>query len=329
MKGTKQKMKWVYISHNIESDLKGVHGTYQYLKSTGQIRRYSPDELNNTKRAEMDLIFFNRVPKVGSQKLMALMKNLGKVNGYSVGRDPANSVETILLTEDEQQDLAEEVADIEEPAAYSKHVAFVNFTHFDVPRPIYINLVRDPVERIISWFYYIRAPWYFVERKMINDKLPLPKPAWLRKDFESCIKNGDKECQFSQNVVKEGVGDHRRQTLFFCGQDKSICLPFNSAKAMQIAKRTVEKEYAVVGSWEETNITLAVLEKYIPKFFRRASVVYYQAEQSLNKINKNMYKPPVSEEVKNILRKNLTNEIEFYQFCMQRLYRQYEAIRLN
>lgn len=42
-----------------------------------------------------------------------------------------------------------------------------------------------------------------------------------------------------------------------------------------------------------------------------------------------MYKPPVSEEAKNILRKNLTNEIEFYQFCMQRLYRQYEAIRLN
>lgn len=54
---------------------------------------------------------------------------------------------------------------------------------------------------------------------------------------------------------------------------------------MQIAKRTVEKEYAVVGSWEETNITLAVLEKYIPKFFRRASVVYYRKCLFINRLH--------------------------------------------
>lgn len=28
------------------------------------------------------------------------------------------------------------------------------------PQPIYINFVREPVQRIISWYYYIRAPWY-------------------------------------------------------------------------------------------------------------------------------------------------------------------------
>ena len=50
--------------------------------------------------------------------------------------------------------------------------------------------------------------------------------------------------------------------------------PFNSYHAMQIAKRTVEKEYAIVGSWEDTNITLSVLEKYIPKFFNKALDVY-------------------------------------------------------
>jgi dermatan/chondrotin sulfate uronyl 2-O-sulfotransferase UST len=42
---------------------------------------------------------------------------------------------------------------------YVKHVCYVNFTRFNLPKPIYVNLVRDPVERIISWFYYIRAPW--------------------------------------------------------------------------------------------------------------------------------------------------------------------------
>ena len=42
-------------------------------------------------------------------------------------------------------------------------------------------MVRDPVERIISWYYYVRAPWYFVERKRAFPELELPDPDWLKK----------------------------------------------------------------------------------------------------------------------------------------------------
>jgi hypothetical protein len=37
---------------------------------------------------------------------------------------------------------------------------FLKFEEFGHSSPIYMNFVRHPVERLISWFYYVRAPWY-------------------------------------------------------------------------------------------------------------------------------------------------------------------------
>ena len=51
--------------------------------------------------------------------------------------------------------------------------------------------------------------------------------------------------------------------------------------------------------------------------------------QKFSKINRNIYKPPVSEEVKVTVRQNFTREIEFFEFCKQRLHKQYLALNLN
>ncbi len=49
----------------------------------------------------------------------------------------------------------------ERPFSYSKHINYLDFEEFEPGfRPIYVNLVRDPVERVISWYYYTRMPWY-------------------------------------------------------------------------------------------------------------------------------------------------------------------------
>jgi len=44
---------------------------------------------------------------------------------------------------------------------------------------------------------------------------------------------------------------------------------------MQKAKENVEKHYAVVGILEEINMTLTVLEHYIPRFFKGAKKLYW------------------------------------------------------
>ncbi|KAH8286323.1 hypothetical protein KR054_006766 [Drosophila jambulina] len=289
---------------------------------------FEADLLNNTKFAETDMVFFNRVPKVGSQSLMELMARLGKINGFSHARNKGGAHETVLMNKQRQGELVADLLTRPKPHIYSQHIAYINFTRFHLPKPIYINLVRDPIDRIISWHYYIRAPWYYRDMQAkLGDKAPaMPSEEFLNLDLDTCVKNRDPHCTFTQNQIKNPVGDHRRQTLFFCGMNQKLCMPFNSEAAMQKAKRTVESEYAVVGTWEDTNITLTVLEAYIPRFFRNAKVAYYLGKDRLSRVNRNNVTRVVSEETRVILRKNLTNEIEFYEFCKQRLYLQYAAL---
>ena len=40
-------------------------------------------------------------------------------------------------------------------------------------------MVRHPIERVISMYYYIRSPWYIVSRKKKFPDLPLPEREWI------------------------------------------------------------------------------------------------------------------------------------------------------
>ncbi|XP_017137599.1 heparan sulfate 2-O-sulfotransferase pipe-like [Drosophila miranda] len=120
---------------------------------------------------------------------------------------------------------------------------------------------------------------------------------------------------------------------FYCKEveliERSSFSPFNSPTAVQMAKEHVERDYAVVGSWEDTNVTLTVLERYIPRFFRGAKLMYEMNNNKIVNRNKNKRKPFIEPEVKAMIRRNFTNEYEFYYFCKQRLYKQYLALNLN
>ena len=74
------------------------------------------------------------------------------------------------------------------PLSYCKHLNFLNFEEFDKQNPIYINMVRHPVERVISWFYYIRAGWYLVTKKTTVPGYVFPDVEYLKMTFEECVE---------------------------------------------------------------------------------------------------------------------------------------------
>lgn len=107
-----------------------------------------------------------------------------------------------------------------------------------------------------------------------------------------------------------------------------VCLfhrPFNTKDVLERSKNVVETQYSVVGVLEDMTTTLAVFEKYIPRFFAGATEIYFNDMAEFKKINKNNFKPPVTEEVKQLLRQNFSREIDFYKFCKQRLQTQFLA----
>ena len=128
----------------------------------------------------------------------------------------------------------------------------------------------------------------------------------------------DPECRFSQNELNNRFGDHRGQIMQFCGQEP-VCRLFNNPEALQIAKKNVERHYAVVGITENMNMTLTVAEKKMPQYFRGAKKIYFNDPKVIQARSANFYKFPVSPEVKSLVRKKFKYEIEFYEFCKQRL----------
>jgi dermatan/chondrotin sulfate uronyl 2-O-sulfotransferase UST len=120
-------------------------------------------------------------------------------------------------------------------------------------------------------------------------------------------------------------GDHRGQVMQFCGHHP-ICREFNSEVALQIAKNNVEKYYPVVGIVEDTNMTLSVLESVMPEYFEGAKLMYNTDPEIQRFQHRNAYKLPVSQKVLKLVAANFTQEIEFYEFCKQRLKLQFKKI---
>ncbi|XP_053954285.1 heparan sulfate 2-O-sulfotransferase pipe-like [Anastrepha ludens] len=286
-----------------------------------QLYTLHPDQLNNTKKAELEIIFFNRLEKVGSQSMSVLLNMLSKKNNFVPYRNAPAKHNEILTDVETQREIVEELIGENEPLSYVEHLNWINFTEFGQPKPIYINLVRHPIEKVISAYYYIRHPAVFAF--YVQNGLKMEEKEYFDTSFNDCIRKKRKECIYDSHSSYNA--DWRRFAMHFCG-NLEICVKFNSQTATQIAKRNIETEYAVVGSWEDTNITLTVLEHYIPRFFKGATKVFYSDPKRFHR-NATPHKNELDPDIEEKLKVQFSFEIELYNFCKQRLYKQYIAIK--
>lgn len=269
----------------VETVSTAIRHTKHVTKSMAQLDKM--DEVNKY------FLFLNFVPKSGSEILVFLLEKIQGLNNFKHVRLKGGNKRK--LNKIQQEELVDEIygfrRNLAIPLSFDRTVYFVNFTSFDKQLPIYINLIRHPVEKVLS--------------RAISKNTRA-----LNEYFIDCIQRENNNCNFKN-------GQSYDLTIpYFCGHDPK-CTLLNNQWAFDTAKQNVEKYYQVVGVLEELNTTLDVLEGQIPQFFKRATITY---EQHLLDIYKHKKDPIVPENVRTILER--TKEIDFYNWIKNRLFNQ-------
>lgn len=169
------------------------------------------------------------------------------------------------------------------PVVYDQHVRFANFSSLGL-HPAYINVVREPVDRTVSSYYYathgrrsahaLRAAH---ERRGNTSQLTVDQCLALPLSLRRCGFNGD------INLM----------TAFFCGHaavcrcvghgaKASFCGPADREAALARAMTVARHEFILVGLQSRLPETLYLLEKMLPAAFRGVSALPLAYERRTN-----------------------------------------------
>merc|ERR1719427_2030629 len=100
-------------------------------------------------------IFYNRVPKCGSMSMTTLFYKLGGENKFRVA-SPYEAGEQQDKNEDEEESFTNFLTSEPHPFVYIRHLYFIDFTKYHKKQPMYVNIMRDPIERFESFYYFTR-----------------------------------------------------------------------------------------------------------------------------------------------------------------------------
>ena len=213
----------------------------------------------------------------------------------------------------------------------------------EVKAPIYVNLLREPMDRLMSAVNF--------ERHCVCDQISKDWNTWDTWCRHGCwcknhvrmyqSENLQSHCNYTldqliafranwMNTAPLAVQQHLEKDKdaniheirnyyvgFFCGEDCPY--EWNSPEALAIAKRRLEHEYAWVGILETPDLSFKMLKAVFPHFFNNQyfhTPIRQMHPGDLHN-TKSKVQIALSEATINAVTKHLANDIEMYRFATE------------
>ncbi|XP_077992586.1 uronyl 2-sulfotransferase-like [Glandiceps talaboti] len=247
-------------------------------------------------------VIYNRVDKSGSRSLLYTFRRLRDVNGFIHNQ----STEWLKpnLTLQEQRDFVTEILSLTSPFIYDRHVHYMDFEMFGVSAPSWINMIREPLPRLVSRYYFKRYGDEFRSGPRMGFN---GTEEDVNRSFDDCVLSDHPECSVEGGFLI---------IPYFCGHEPACQKP--SRWALERAQMNVLEKFAFVGVLEDFNSTLIILERMFPQFFSGMFRTYKHVKHKFIKYRSST-KIETSSIALTIMKSRLSLEYEFYNFVKERL----------
>ena len=101
------------------------------------------------------ILVYNRVPKCSSTSMYKLVKSLSKRNNFRFSLARADDIRNELRSAEKEKELVTVLRSLPEDAVYVRHMYNPDWERLGLNVNL-VNMVRDPISRMASWFYFIR-----------------------------------------------------------------------------------------------------------------------------------------------------------------------------
>jgi len=268
-------------------------------------------------------LIYNRIPKCGSTTLLKLVKRLSARNNFDYIPSKIYNKERLAAEKlDEFFKFVKTRIDSGNVTFFNRHLFYTDMSALG-PDVAYINLMREPVARFISGFYYLRAE----EKKKEDSRIRtvgLPWTLWINKSLSVCVRNvSDPECSdFSNKRLHSWAGSWSRRFPtamgYLCGNSEN-CEDATDIAARETAIDNIDNKFAVVGDSDNYEVTLAVLEHKLPRFFTGAVKEYQIMKREGVGVENQVGHPEATAEIIKMLEERMEEEVNVYRHVKKRL----------
>jgi len=247
------------------------------------------------------VLIYSRIPKTGSTSFMNVAYEMLQHNNFRVVMLQIDHYKN-QLTLGDQVILSQNMSawrDI--PTLYNGHFAYFDPRRVGVDlTPVYISMVRAPLERLVSHYYFLRY----------GDDILVDKVRAKQGDkttFDDCVEQQFSDCDPKKMWL---------QVPYFCGSVPACWEP-GSEWALKMAKENLVNKYLLVGITEQLPEFVEVLEQLLPTFFTGAKE-FLQISGKAH-IKHTRHKEPLSETTITKMKKTKIWKIEneFFNFAQK------------